>query len=371
MRWEDPRPFSAEGLGKSPPKARRGWTPRNQTNGVRYGWDDEDRLRVAQRFSEWGDEFILQSQDVLTFSFSASGDHLYIYCDRRPDGTAPAELRTITRRVTDEEGRLTGVVTWPEIDDPQSSMWVREQFDFDEHGRVCGITVHRDWGQDHARVRHGAPQRQIVRFEAVRDDRGALVRLEHQEFSEAGEAESERMLLWQRTSADELRAAEETIDTQLPQAVADWVARVRPGAAAYCVAILYGDTWSPSLGIGTVDGLEAWGPPGSADRVDRMWNPAEFACFDPLPPELNTPDLAESYRVTAQQWASATPDKIRAKCLALAAELKSRQLDLLPADQCVVYATDLELMDLEANFRKLGLTRVRRAIEKRYMPSET
>jgi hypothetical protein len=359
MEWESPRPFSAIRLGKSPPRPRRGWTPRDLTKGVKYGWDERDRLRVAQRFTTWGpDEVILWSQNILTFAFSESGDHLRVNCDRRPDGSARRDLLTIIHRIVDD-GRLTGLLT-SSADNGRSPLWVREEFDFDADGNVCGVTAYRNLGAQHPDVRFGAPERDIVRFEATLDDLGALVRLERQERSETGAAVSDLQLLWQRTSADELRAAEETIDARLRPAVEEWVARVGPDSPAYCLAILYSDSWSPSLGIGTVEDLERWG----RDRLDSMWNPAEFPCFDPEPTELNTPVLAEAIRVTAQQWGSATPDKIRAKCLTIAAELKDKQLDLARADNFIVYATDLELVDLDANLRKLGQTRARRAIEK-------
>lgn len=357
--WEDPRPFSTERVGESPTRSRRGWTPRDPTKAVKYGWDEHDRLRVAQRFTTWRDDVVVDHQQILTFAFSESGDHLSVNHRMRSDGTGQQEeLRTITHRIVNG-GRLTGLTTLFAKDE-RSPLWVREEFDLDANGDVGSITLYRNLGEHHLDVRYGAPERSIVRLTATRDDQGALVRLERQEFSETKEARSERKLLWQRTSADELRAAEETIDDRLPAAVEEWIARVRPDSPAYCLAILYSDTWSPSLGIGTAADLERWGP----GRTDRMWNPAEFPCFDPEPAELNTPDLTEAYRVTAQQWGSDTPDKIRTKCLALAAELKDRQLALRQADEFVVYATDLELVDLKANLRKLGQTRARKAIEK-------
>jgi hypothetical protein len=332
---------------------------------VRYGWDGQDRLRVAERFTTWNHgEVILGTQEILTFAFSAGGDHLSINRDRRPDGRPQTKLRSITRRIV-EDGRLTGLVTTSSPDSFQAPpLWVREAFEFDERGLICGMTTYRDRGEDHFDVLCGEPQRSIIRWEAVHDEFGALVRLYRHEFDDTGEAVTDRRVTWQRTSADELRAAEEAIERLLPEAVKDWVARCAPAGPAYCLGILYGDTWSPSLGIGTLDDLEAWGPPGSAGRADRLWNPAEFPCFDPEPAELNTPELAEAYRVTAQQWGSATPDKIRAKCLAAASELEIDQLSLSRADHCLIYAIDLELVDLEANLRKLGQTRTRRAIEK-------
>lgn len=364
MLWENPRPLAAERVGRSPGRARRNWTPRDQSKGVRYGWDAHDRLRVAQRFTAWRDTVALHSQDILTFAFSMSGDHLtlYYFGASQVGGNPPAELRRLTRRIV-ADGRLTGLVTWG-VNDRRGPLWVRERFGFDQDGNVIGITVERDLGADHTEVSHGTPQRSVVRIDVMRDKGGSPTRLERRELSEAGEAVADPEVLWERTSADELRAAEETIDRLLPAAVKEWVFRVQPDAPAYCVAILYGDTWSPSLGIGTVDDLEAWGPPGSIDRADRMWNPAEFGCFDAEPAELDTPGLAEACRVTAQHWGSATPDKIRAKCLAVAAELQNAQLALTEAEKCVVYATDVELVDLEANFRKLGQTRMRKAIEK-------
>lgn len=363
LLWENPRPVAAERVGRSPARARRNWTPRDQSKGVRYGWDDDGRLRVAQRFTTWRDKVALESQDILSFAFDSSGDHLTLYHFGAPraDGDPPAELRTLTRRIVDD-GRLTGLVTWNR-GGRRGPLWVRERFSFDQDGNVVGITAERDLGADHADVSRGAAQRSVVRTEVTRDGGGWPIRVERREYTEDGEPASETEVLWQRTSADELLAAEETIDRLLAKGVEDWAARVRPGGSVYCLAILYGETWGPSLGIGTVSEMEAWGPPGSADRVNRMWNPAEFSSFDPEPAELNTPALAEAYRVTVQQWGSAAPEKIRAKCLAVVGKLKNRHFDFTQADRFVLYATDPELEDLETNFRKLGQTRARKAIE--------
>ncbi|WP_272476774.1 hypothetical protein [Baekduia alba] len=361
---DEPHPFASERLGRSPAPVRQGWKPRNQTSAVRCGWDEAGRLRVARRFVDGKRDVVPSDDKILTFHFCEAGDHLDVYRMPRPDGTVPEELRTLVRRSVDG-GRLCGLTTWwPERFSSQP-LWVRECYEYNPDGSVDTVVAQRDLGGDHLGVvRHGEPQRRVIRMEGVRDATGGLISLHRQEFSESGEPSTGRELLWQRTDADELRAAEQVIVEQLPEAIRAWVERSAPDEPAYCLCVLYGSTWGPSLGIGTTAELQGWGEASASDRMDRMWNPAEFRCFDPEPMELNTGALADAYRVTARSWGSRTPEKIRAACLSVARYLRELTLPLSSAKSFVVYATDLELVDLDANFRKLGATGVRRVIEK-------
>jgi hypothetical protein len=359
---ERPGPFAAERVGRSPVRLRRNWAPRDQTNAMRYGWDGHGRLRVARQLTELGRRVVPQQDDILTYRFNPSGDHLKIWRNWLPDGIERPELRLVTRR-TMEGGRLVELVNWDVEPWSGGPLWVRERYECDTNDRIIASVVQRDLGSGNGDVARGAPQRRIIRYEGTRDEAGSLTSLHRQEFTEAGDPDSERELVWQETHADQLRSAQQVLAEGLSQAIRTWARRARPDGLAYCLAILYGDTWGPSLGLGTTAELARWGRPGSVDRIHVMWNPAEFACFDPAPAELNTPSLAAAYRVTSQSWGAKTAEKIRAACLVAAGELADDNLGIAVAEPFVVYAVDLELVDLERNFRKLGMTRVRKSIE--------
>jgi hypothetical protein len=345
---ESPRPFASEQSGRSPVAPRPpGWKPRDLSNAVRYGWDVQDRLRVAQRFTTFADEVQPASEDILTFRFSEAGDHLDIFRMPYPDGSERLELRTVTRRRVDDRGRLCGLLTWfPEAS--QGLRWVRTRFEWDEQDRVVALAMERD-----------APSRPGARWEADLDADGQLIALSHRVLDADGTT-VEQVLAWQRTEKDELRIAEQLLADELPKAIAAWFARVRPGDPIYCLAIVYGDTWGPSLGVGTVSERESWGPSGSPERKDMMWNPAEFACFDPEPDELNTEELTAAYRTTAQLWGFKSPERIRKTCLT-ATEAVSLDTS---GQAVVVYCTDTELTDLDRNARKLRITPAMRAMER-------
>jgi A nuclease family of the HNH/ENDO VII superfamily with conserved AHH len=365
---ETPQPFASERVGRSPVRLRGpGWEPKDQTDAVKYGWDDEGRLRVARRFTERfadGVACVVADDRILTYRFDAAGDHLDIQRAPRRNGVDHEEVLTLSRR-TMEGDRLIGLTRfWREEPKDGSPLWLREVYELDAAGRVDAVIVQRDLGTDHPDVRFGESQRRVISLRATRDVAGNLISLYRQEFTEHGEAATEPTLEWQLTDAEAVRIAVQFLTEEMPAAIRAWADRAEIDAPAYCLGVLYGESWGPSLGIGTTADLARWGSSGSADRMERMWNPAEFRCFDPEPAELNAEAFAHAYRVSAQTWGADTPARIRKICLDAARALKNQEPPFGTAETFVVFATDLEIADLDANVRKLAQGQARRDVEK-------
>jgi len=357
---EDPEPFGEQSIGKTPIRQRKNWTPKDPAAAVRYGWDGSGRLRVARRYMAWGEGVVIDRDQLLTFAFHEHGDHVVIRHYRPASGGEETRTLEMVRRRHEEGGRLVELVTWP-LDQSQGVAWVRKRYVFGVDGRAVQATFQRE-----------ILERVAGRFDATRgagwftaryDDSGDVVEVHRQERTLDGARCGPAKLVWRRTDAEALRAAEQRIQEVLPEAVRAWVARARPEGPAYCLALLYGDSMGPSLGIGTVAELARWGAPRSDERLEMMWNPAEFDCFDAEPDELNTPELTEAYRVTAQNWGLDGDEKVRAACVRAALDLDPVTLFPDAATPLLVYAVDLELVDFDDNIRKLRRGRVRRAAE--------
>jgi hypothetical protein len=356
---ESAEPFAAERHGDSPTERRRpGWEPQNPETAVHYGWDRNDRLRIARRYTTYWGGVVPHEDDVFVGEHQGEADLVSIEHQRDRSEAHRLALRSIERRYR-RDGRLRSVVRW--LDDPiRRPLWVRETYEYDDTGYVAAAVLERHLDSRNQEVESGSPSVQVARLEAERDAAGYLICLHRREVVPPGE----RQLLWRRTDAEERRAGEQFLREQTAQAIAEWAGRLAPSEPAYCLAVAYDRAWPPALGIGTGEELRRWGPPDSDDRSKMMWNPAEFTCFDAEPAELATTAFVEAYRAASQGWGSQTADKLRRLCLDAAADLAvAASAQLSKTEPFVAYATDLELIDLDNNFRTLRLARQRRAIE--------
>ncbi|HWH96287.1 MAG TPA: hypothetical protein VNT03_20660, partial [Baekduia sp.] len=119
------------------------------------------------------------------------------------------------------------------------------------------------------------------------------------------------------------------------------------------------------FGLGTVPELRSWGSAGSEQRLARIWNPAEFACFDPVPDELATPAFREAVRMTAQAWGDEAAAKVRRICVGAAKQLSKPAADVIqrPARSFVVFAADLDADDADPAVRRTVPASTRRTLE--------
>jgi hypothetical protein len=361
-RWERPEPFFSQRFGNDPVVRPARGTP-DPTRSVRYGYLEDDAPPViATRYTTYGREVVPDGRIVRLGDARAE-----LIADfesfRQPAGSllvVPDSVLELHR----SGGRLEALTKHLH---PRRVVtgWDRETYDYDDSGRVAAVrfeswSPEEDW--------EGRQHRGAV-LDAEYDEAGELVLLTRCELDRDGEPTGEPAIAWRRIDRQAVRKAQEFLERELPAATLAWVQRQALVEPVYGLGILFdpdGSNWAPSLGLGTVAELHAWGGQGSEDRLTRMWNPAEFACFDAAPAEIDTPAFQEAFRTTSQAWRDKGTAKIRRICRDLAASLVDPARDALAdaGDPFVAFAAEIDSDESDPSVRKTVPKPVRAALER-------
>lgn len=317
---------------------------------LQYGATSSGDLMVACRFGG-RDADVLQEERF----WCQTPEGLEAWLTLQPErfGAVPIHMAIALPR----RSRPDAVVTWHNPRLGASVVWNQERYERDDVGNVVTAETATLRGERHPEVQAGSERVVTNTLHAQWDELGLLAIVRTDSAGETRRA-------WRRPDRDADRRAEALVQQELPEAIRAWARRNDPGTAAYCVVIAYDDESGavslPSLGLGTVDDLHRWGPPGSQDRRDRMWNPAEFAIFDPEPDELVAGALGGALAVLEQEGRDATR-----LFRAVARSLRDEKTDLVrtPVEGFTVLAVDLELSRIDAALREAVPAAARRRIE--------
>jgi hypothetical protein len=174
---------------------------------------------------------------------------------------------------------------------------------------------------------------------------------------------------YRRRPSGAITRAAKLVRDELPDRIAAWAARNAPAEELYCLAIGYADFYNdplpPSLGLGTVAELRAWRESHTTQLTELAFNPAEFACHDVEPRELDSPELADAYQALNQHWRSGDGDAAPRRLLtAIARTLAARDWSRLPVSPVgfAIVAVNMELGNFERDIKATIPAKLRRAL---------
>lgn len=342
--WETPFELWEQRFGRNPIRTAIKGSP-DPSMAVRYGYDKDDRIVLARRFTKAGGKAVPDSEMVWTTG--ADGAPVLLRVERRwtrgaagsasvrsvivpdpPDREAPPEVVTTFWR----PGR--GVV------------WQQERYDRGVGGRVERITDTNRYDESHS---DGAHERQFE-YVVTYDDLGAMERMTSRLLVDTSNdrGPGEVVVTWVRSDTAAVRDAEAFLARELPGRIVEWVRKNDPKVPVYALGVLYdaddGANWTPSLALATVQHLQQVGTPDSAERAERAWNPAGFPVFEAEAAELSSPEMIAAFRITGQEWGDRSAKKVAALLKKVAKEVGGPARDALaePVEGFGVYAAELE-----------------------------
>jgi hypothetical protein len=345
--WEVPQPLAGdEGrlriLSAEP-------SPEERASAVLLGYGANGDVIVARYFTDhWeGRDGGTRYGGVSIESVRVSGVLLRFRHERRGRHQDRVVLGSLVRGVYDDDGRLGEVWWWfgghhaPEAK-RTAYIWAGSRL-------RCAIEESFDRDLDDLDA-----LRDRTRIDYEYDDRGLLrVRwtTEHNRFF--ADSVGDSGVSWFRRSPKALRAARKLIDTELPDRIRAWVARVAPAEPLYGLGIVHSidaPELPPALGLGTVAELRAWR--AKHDDLDEFrtyaWNPAEFRHFDPLPAELTGPALDDAYALLNQDWqlseSETEPRATLRRCARRLLQVDWAEVGA-PAEDFVVFVVEDEIGD--------------------------
>jgi hypothetical protein len=337
--------------------------PEQRRRFARLGYDRTGDIVVARRFTDhWEGRFGGWQRGVVSAELIWVGDVLLWYGHER-HGTEHHRvlLSSIARHVRDGAGRSVEM----QRSGPETSSRTSYEWEGDE---LAGAVLERFRGA----LGGDACSRSRLTYE--RDELGLLrVRWTTELYEDVPEVVGDSGVSWFRRSPAALRMARRVVDRELPERILAWAARVAPAVPVYGLGLLWSydaPALPPALGLGTVRERDAWcSLHGSgAELRSYLWNPAEFACFDPVPDELvDDPALQDAYALLRQDWELGANDREPAMTLRRCAKklLATDWTDVLtPAPHFAVFVIGDELDDsLNRQLRKTVAADIQRGIE--------
>jgi hypothetical protein len=265
-----------------------------------FGYGPSGAIVLARRFTDhWAGRFDGTQHGVVR-SEKVWRDGVLLWFEHLRHGTEHHRVRlsTLRRNLIDDLGRAV------ESQSLGRETSTRTRYGWDGNVLTSAVTEHFDGalGDEVAPVRR-------LRLTYERDELGLVrVRWTTEFHKHIPEVMGDSGVSWFRRSPAALRAARRLVDRELPRRILAWAERVAPAGPVYGLGLM----WSvdapelpPSRGLGTVQELRDWRDrhaPGFELRA-RIWNPAEFACFDPTPAELvGDAALEDAYALLRQDW---------------------------------------------------------------------
>lgn len=342
--WEMPFELWEQRFGRNPvTKAAAGSS--DPALSVQYGYDRDDQIVLARRFTDTGRKVVPDSERVWTDAIGGAPILVEIKHRRRPDGWHAAVVRCVIVPEPQERGRAPKAVTtfWR----PGSGVvWQRERYDRGEGGRVERIVYTGSYDEDHVSGAH----KRTLEYVATYDDLGGLESVSSRLVSDtSGEkAPTDASVQWVRSTAAAVRDAEAFLARELPARIVEWVRRSDPKQPVYALALLYdaddGAGWMPSLALATVQHVQHLREQSGGEDVEEAWNPATFPVFDAEPQELTSPDMLAAFRVTGQAWGERFPRKVGSLLKKVAKDVghPARAALAEPIGEFAAYAAELE-----------------------------
>lgn len=333
--WIERAPLRSESFGRRPTKEPLRRKPKIGTPCQRYGFDDDGNAVYAARL-EAGTN-VLHNEIVWATVGSRTvqllgehGQRVVLVRVSVPEHDSTGRLRAVQTRHAD--GRQT-----------------RTEY------------TYRDEGQQVAAVLSHYPDR-TIRLTPEYGEDGALRLLYAQDVDGAGDLTGEPTVVFVNAPPAEVKAAKALVEQRLAPAIARWAERHPALSDAYCLAIAY-DPFSsasllPAVGMGTNDDRKRWAQTGKR-LAEYMWNPAEFAVYEPELP-IDEAELLTAIHLVSSDIAQKAHDRVPARIFeGVATDLRTRSW----ARSLVVYAVDLELENLQSALRHAITPSQRRALE--------
>jgi hypothetical protein len=267
---------------------------------ARFGYGSDGAIVYAQRFTNHWEGRSGGWQHGVVWAENVWRDGVLLSFEHLRHGTEHHRvlLSTLSRHVVDDSGRTVERHSWGR----DTSSRTLYQWEGDVLSSAVSESFDGALGDDTGLVWR-------LRLTYERDELGLVrVRWTTEFHRHLPDAVGDSGVAWVRRSPAALRAARRLVDRELPARIVAWAERVAPAEPVYGLGLM----WSidapglpPSLGLGTVRELRDWrqrGAPGFELR-SWIWNPAEFACFDPLPAELvGDAALDDAYALLRQDW---------------------------------------------------------------------
>jgi hypothetical protein len=332
--WDRVEPYWAERRGL--PTSRRAAAEPSGELGylVRYGFDEQDRIRIARRVKGGTVDAPVRARDAVWLDVP---DGRIAGLEYRHDRNGSMVLECLTAPFYDgNELREVLHLVGPGDCGPRG----RERYERRD-GRLVRIVEER-W-------REGA-WKPSWEFECgyVNDELASITT------TRLDEPGGKPIVCYRRSSPRAVRIARKRVRDELPARVEQWVRRVAPDEPLFAVALLYsfeGPALPPALGLATERERCALLEATPHDR-ERIWNPAEWEILDGDAPELREDGLEACWQHLEQEWIQASDDRQpRALLVGVAKHLADAGLQGMSNPLHAVYAVDDELTDLDRNLR--------------------
>lgn len=377
-RWEEPEPLLAERWGRKPVTRSSTAPPDPVDSAVQYGYvDRESPTPIIGLYYAAPAMATEVESPVGPAGSTLNGVNMWV---KGRDGTpillaydilglSPARSEWVLMRMMCPEGppdAPTRVRTW-HFDELRSRAptLVSESYTYDEMGRVATVSSGLRGGDGEVEGRV------VFDVEYAGESRSpAVIRYVERD---ADDTQSDAGVAYRRSEPGEIRRARRVVERRLPELIQAWTDRVGADEPVYALGILYvsaQESILPSLGLGLERERQRWiSAHGSGGAIDLIWNPAEYSIFDPIPDELESDvEFADASAILAQEWQSTDNDDALRKLMVSTAR-RLAKVDwasrLSVAASFAVFAVDDELVDLDANLRRLVGKRDRLALEGR------
>ncbi|WCB95476.1 hypothetical protein DSM104299_04223 [Baekduia alba] len=342
--WETPFELWEQRCGRNPVTSASKGTP-DPVASVRYGYDEDDRIVLARRFTRERKDPVPRSEMVWIAEADGAPALLEIEHRWRPYPQHLAFVRLVIVPEPPDRDRAPDAVTtfWRP---GRGIVWKRERYDRGEGGRVERITSTSRYDESDLSGAHERELEYLVTYDELGAMEHITSRLVADTSSDRGPTQAS--VQWVRSTAAAVRDAEAFLARELPVRVIDWVRRNDPKLPVYALALLYDAEdvaiWTPSLALATVQHLQQIDTQNDAARVDLVWNPATFPVFEAEPAELASPELLAAFRITGQAWGDRSTKKITALLKKVATDIREpvREVLVEPMDGFAVYAAELE-----------------------------
>jgi hypothetical protein len=357
--WERFEPYWSQRDGQEPKTRRRRTEPEDKSHWQQLGADETGAIVVSRR---WGYVF---EPEVVQHETLCPHDNTTMLSYRTTGRGSGRERKLVGLHAATRaaNGRLERLDCWRR-DGSNGFHWIGETYAYDD-GRLIELRKsHRKTlsaGWEHRRHQG----RQTAQLELTHS---GPVCFQHDADGLLAITTGTRTAYRRRPPGAVTRAAKLVRD-QLPARIAAWAARNASTEDVYCLGIGYVDFYNgpmpPSLGLGTVAELQAWREAHSTDLAEVVFNPAEFACHDIEPPELDSPELADAYQTLNQDWASRNDEAAPRRLFnAIAKALAARDWSHLPIGEkgFAVVSVNMELGDFERDIRATVPVKLRRTL---------